>query len=359
LKLKIPSGKEMTEWVPDLLAVCHYRGEALPESLSFTLDAVDADKNHLAVQKAFTIDFSRVRASALSGLPSRKPEEMYGELLDIDPKDLLEPYRKACARDQILEDNERVRIRLVALGEDPRNLWDPWMTVVLSVENKTDGLMPVTVEGVSIDGVFEPFSGRNHTTLPAGMTHYFGLTFSDRDFPGLSGIKEIALLILTDTGEASGTDVLSYRGGKWYPVVLEEASSRAYDPDLGKIVFEEAGVKIGFRSFEQEESFWNPGKKEYQWNLTIVNETDQHIDVALDRFAMNGVQIGEKEVFTGPTLYCSDVPSNSVRYAYISMIADSETPEPGSFSFTVTFRSMGAYNGEPLHISKTVVELRE
>ena len=277
------------------------------------------------------------------------------KLLFLAAGSTLEPFFGTLAEDQILKEDDRVRVRLISLGADPYR--EDRLSALLEVENKGSEMIPVTIDGISMDGVFYSFSRHNSGALPGGKTAYFAVSLDTYDEPELGGAQEISLLILTDLDEMSGTELLSYRGGSWYPVSLKKAAFVKREPIPGQIVYEEVGIRIGYRGFEIVEDEWDKDNVELRWHITILNDTDEHIEIEIDDFCLYGDASEDAESVSGPSLYKTDTASHSARYTSIKMRLGSSDPVPDMISFTVLICKMGY--GETLHTSGTVVELKK
>ena len=358
LELKVPAKEQKSEWFSNLSVICHYRGAARPESLSFVMEAVGINHSLPVYGEAVMIDLSQAQASALEALPAKKAGSDSYYMVDVTPGVRLKPFRGACAEEQVLRDDEQVRLRLVALGKNPNSsMGNDSMSIVLEVWNKTDGLIPVTIEGVSADGAYESSQISNvHDELPGGMIRYFSVSYDFYKYTGLSGIHELSLLILTDPEEAVSIDFSTFRGGTWYPVALAESADKAYEPEFGELVYDEGGVKIGFMSME-EQSLWSGEKTAYNWNLMVRNETGKHIEIEIDQISIDGKPANKADYSNGPALYRGEVAAGCYNCAYISLEQNSASPKPGTISFNVRIINMGSYDEAPLYSSETVVEL--
>ena len=350
LEVRAYSKDKRVEWIPDMSLILGYEDKLWPAVLSFDMEITSQD---LTRQQSFRIDFSRMKKELLEKLQKEMDDQ--DKLLFLAAGSTLEPFFGTLAEDQILKEDDRVRVRLISLGADPYR--EDRLSALLEVENKGSEMIPVTIDGISMDGVFYSFSRHNSGALPGGKTAYFAVSLDTYDEPELGGAQEISLLILTDLDEMSGTELLSYRGGSWYPVSLKKAAFVKREPIPGQIVYEEVGIRIGYRGFEIVEDEWDKDNVELRWHITILNDTDEHIEIEIDDFCLYGDASEDAESVSGPSLYKTDTASHSARYTSIKMRLGSSDPVPDMISFTVLICKMGY--GETLHTSGTVVELKK
>ena len=348
---EIPGGGQTQQWFTDLAAVACYRGEVIPASLSFTVEAINKETSGIMIHgRRVLIDFTGGSEADLRALPVHEAVQDLSSLPVFSPEEGLRPIHEALAGEQTLLDNDQVRVRLIGLGREP-GLSDR-ICAVIEVENKTNDTIPVRWTGISVNGVFADCD--QNRTLAAGMTCYLDEYLSSMDYPDLAGIHDISILLVTDISEITGYGMA---GGTWYPVSLKEASDTIYEPETGTIVFDEEGVQIGIVGFEESDYYGLKDKIRYRWTLAIVNRTDRHIQIEMENECLNGKPVERGDVYSGPSLYNNYAGSHTVRYATVELVVETGKPKPEKLSFTVNIGPMGAPSSQNLYVSDTAIEL--
>ena len=357
ISMEIAPGEQSMEWILYLPSILSYRKESFPAAISLIQNAVNPETTGKLIQKErIRVDFSFGSEADLAKLPEHEPQRLWADQVELDTEKLLDPVFGACAGEQILADTEKVGIRLLGLG---KTTYNNLLSIFLEIENRTEGLIPANVVGISVNGIFVKFTSRSQT-IPAGKSRYFWEAV-DIDYsiipavPDFSEIHDISLLIVTDLDEVTGS---GFAGGTWYPVKLDKASDGEAEPELGQMVFDEEGIRIGFLRNEEYNYNSDGSQVSYRWWIAIDNETDQHIHLTIENVCVDGKPVDRSVFYSEPSLYDSDVGSHTIRYAEITSVIYNEKPRPESLSFTVKTVPFGSSYGTPLYTSETVVELK-
>ena len=249
-------------------------------------------------------------------------------------------YKEAKADGQILEENEWVKLTLIEWGKNPEN---SYLTAIVCIENQSDQIIPATISGMMINGAyFRTTDAVNY--LEPGQRCYAksSVLESEIENAGITSINEVQVLILTDETQNTGT--LSYAGGSWYPIVLEEKGVADETMMTGEVLDLIDGIEISYSGMAGRD--WSQDGNDggcYEWKLAVKNDTDEHIRIGMKDLLVDGVPYDTwKESHPETDIYIrdSDVGANASRNMSICLSYETKIPRP-EISFKFHIRSMG------------------
>lgn len=238
---------------------------------------------------------------------------------------------------QILRDDEYAKITLLEWGRNPDN---NYIETVISVENTSDETIPVMISGMNINGIFfELKTNVNH--LEPGqkcfLTDY--LLMSEFEDAGITSIGDIELMVMID--ESENTGIVTYTGGSWYPVVLAEKGENGEVFETGEPLESLEDVHISYVG--QSVTEWSDGGGYYTWNLAVVNDSDENVQIAMIDVLIDGIP---EETWHDQadecTLYFAggEVGAHSNRNVSISLSCYEAMIERPELTFKFQIRSM-------------------
>ena len=245
-------------------------------------------------------------------------------------------FMGATASEQILYEDEKLKLTLMEWGQDPSR--DSYISAIVCFENNSEESIPVMVSGMGLNGIY--FDGSDPVNfLKPGQKSYatYSILCSDVEDEGITSISEVSLLILTD--ESQNTGIVNYDGGVWYPVVLDEQGDVQKDFAEGEVLYEDEDVRISYIGQEKRE--WTDGGGYYKWNLAVVNNSDENVRVAMIDVLVDGTPKDTWET-NNQVIYLAsaDVPAHSNRYIEISAsYYDELLPQP-EIQFRFQLRTM-------------------
>ena len=249
-------------------------------------------------------------------------------------------FMDAKAAQQVLYEDEKLKLTLVEWGQDPSN--KSYISAIVCFENNSDETIPVKISGMGINGHY--FSGSDSVDFlkPGQKCYgYYSILRSDVEDEGITSISEVNLLILTD--ESQNTGIVNYDGGIWYPIVLEEQGDVEENFVEGEVLYEAEDVRVSY--IDQEKTEWTDGGGHYAWNLAVVNNSEENIrvsmiDVLVDGIPKDSWETNDQNIY----LASADVPAHSNRYVDISTSFYGELlPQPEiQFRFQLRTMSGGA-----------------
>ena len=203
---------------------------------------------------------------------------------------LFLPCLGARADEQVLADDGRIRITLLGLGRaagDDRGD----LAALLRAENRSDETIPFQVTGIAVNGTFFASSDnsiRTKTyTLPPNAVGYPYVTLKKENLlgrglsdMGVTGIEDIAFMILTSEDENSGIGN-RLAGGSLYPVVLSARGQQDVETGKGELLFANEWIEVYYvgREGPISSEYSYDGKDEYRWRLLIRNISDINIEI--------------------------------------------------------------------------------
>ena len=246
-------------------------------------------------------------------------------------------YLGAKVDTQILKDDEYAKITLLEWGWNPDN---NYIETVISVENTSDETIPVMISGMNINGIFFQLKTNMNHLEPGQkcfLTDY--LLVSEFEDEGITSIGDIELIIMTD--ESENTGIVSYTGGSWYPVVLAEKGENAEVFLTGEPLESLEDVHISYVG--QSETEWSDGGGYYAWNLAVVNDSDENVQISMIDVLIDGIpEETWHDQVDKCTLYFAggEVGAHSNRNVSISLSCYEALIERPELTFKFQIRSM-------------------
>ena len=249
---------------------------------------------------------------------------------------LTEPYRQARAEEQLLHDDENVRVRLLAMG-DMYLSFGGELGIVLEITNNASRPVSYELLGAEVNGMYIECLDRAPKLDPGGVRlFYSSISRSDLDEQQVFAVNSFSVL-LSET-EKTGIRVPADRL-VWYPVELSLAAPQEPEPSLGTVLYSRDGLSIGQRGVHESEPWFSGDNILYYWDMAIRNDTDEDISVDFVNVQIDGVPepedpFSDEPHLAGDTLI--DVGAHCTRYVscFISLPSDSERPRI-SFCFSV------------------------
>ena len=206
------------------------------------------------------------------------------------PQMVCEPAFSALAKEQILLEDDDVRVTLEALGcyagSDPS--WP--LQGIVKVENLSNSTIPVYLQNCRLNGYTIKAEGGAGGRLSGGSTLYIAFKCSKRNLSSsrITAISDVALQIMTSESENTAT-TQSHAGGTWYPVVLSEYGIQEGAPEEGELLYEDEYVRIGLLGQSAEYSKYS-SQTQFQWELSFVNKKDMDLEIRFSDFYIDGVK---------------------------------------------------------------------
>ena len=239
--------------------------------------------------------------------------------------------------EQILLDDERVQVTLLEWGRNPDN---NYVETVVCIDNKSDETIPAMISGMNINGIFFDVSERVNFLAPGQKTYAdASILISDVEDEEITSIWDIELMILTDESENTGS--ASYSGGAFYPLILAEKGEVEELFITGKPLESLDDVHISY--VDQAVKEWSDGGGYYDWNLAVVNDSDENVEVAIIDVLIDGVPEDTwHDQMNDCTLYFAEneVGAHSSRNVSISLSCYEKLIERPELTFRFQIRSM-------------------
>ena len=262
------------------------------------------------------------------------------------------PVLGARAREQVLLDNDSVRITLLGcggiLGHFSSN---PDLSGVLYFENKTDDKqLPVGIDGVALNGFSVDFSG-NKTTLQPHRGAYidFYVTTMTLEKQEITSLADISLLLIANEEELTGT--VNYSGGSWYQLELSEKGNADIQEDFGELLLDNGSFRVYNRGQSTKDiSDWSDTYADiaYFWDLMLVNDSDDNAEFRVTDVRLNGEPDTENQIYL-----TEDVGAHTRRLVQISDYYFSGDSRP-VLTFKPQLRTLGGgtilYTGDDITI---------
>lgn len=272
-------GLEPGEWkyydLTDLDEAVYASGENLLTDLSFRLVIMDRETYEPCGEQEVRIE-----------LPDKTPAGLY-----------FESYLDAQAEEQVLLDNEDVKISLLHLGRLLTSDYSSkYFRGFVRFENKSGYDRPVGVESIRINGLSIDVLADQKETLEKwhSCIHSFRVSEDDLAKNGITSISSVSLMLLSDNSEITGTVALS--GGSWYDIELSEAgiAEDESEPE-GELIFDEADVQIYLNGGERTEWSFADSEDEHNfvWYLTVYNNSDADVELNLIDEQLDGADLPE------------------------------------------------------------------
>ena len=210
----------------------------------------------------------RVQVSNSQGSPLEAQCEVLVPA-DFAPGPVFLPFMGALAEEQLLLDNEQLRVTLLGLGFSPEEYVEK-LCCQLRVENRSGETLPFLIKGMAVNGSFfeasSPLVNLSPGTLSFPCVSLSSSTLEDR---GIDSIGELSLWLRA--GEAAQGGAFIDSPGSWYPVVLSRSGQAGGEPSYERILYEDDLVRIAFSGAD---SFSYDGKTTYCCRLIVWNFSD-------------------------------------------------------------------------------------
>ena len=280
---------------------------------------------------------------------------------DFEPRVVYEPTLSMRAEEQVLREDENVRITLTNLGKIVDDSTYEALSGVVRVDNLSGAEIPVYVQGIKINGYYFEVYGSSRGDIPAGHSVYIGFycSSSDLEEAEITEIEAIDLQIMTSEEENTGT-VYGSSGGKWYSVILAEHGTGTVDTGAGIPVYEDDYIRVeltGAEAVWNEYTFTDPSGH-YEWRFTFINKTDKGLDITFEDFMVNG------EPDTGETgssyVMVTELGADARTNDRVWHSTEEQTPLP-ELAFRVMVKSAGGgtlynYSEEYVTITQDMVQ---
>ena len=218
--------------------------------------------------------------------------------------DFTTPILGFHAPEQVLSENENLRITLLGIGGD-RNL-----CCGLKIENLSRQAQHLQMEGFVLDGVYIPCSSST-ITVPVGFTYYLTSYLWDSDLTQyhISDIKDVTLCLRFP----EDANILSFGGFsalQWIPVQADMRGSGSPFPTGNPVLYNENGIRISLLKYEQR-------MDSHYWYATVENNTDKDISIDLHNVMIDG-QLDENTSYPAFFVHDSAVGAHQKTVCYFS-----------------------------------------
>lgn len=255
---------------------------------------------------------------------------------NLVPAVIYDPFLDAKADEQVLVDDENVKVTLKGWGKSPES---GYVRATVYFENKSEDEIPVMISAMSLNGIFLECHDRVNFLKPGENCYSVGsILESEAEDEGIESITDVAVLLMTD--ESQNTGMVNYDGGEWYQLALSEQGDTAAEFETGEILYETDDIEISLVS--QDVSEWSFGGGHYEWKLAVVNNSDENIEVAVTNLLLDGVSEAE---WVGDdydrSFYVSnhEVGAHSNRYVFLNVSYEEKIERP-ELRFQFQIRSM-------------------
>lgn len=201
------------------------------------------------------------------------------------------PINGMLAEEQLIYNADGLEATLLGIGTNDLGDWywgdRRWLEGCVRWTNTTDEPIYVHIEALAIDGVY--LSMTNATLLvPAGCVVYERLQYSPDSLERnmVTSGAEVQLLIcfsefITLEGGGGGGEMV------WCDVTLSQSGQPVPFQEGETVLFDEQGVRVALKCYE---TFYG-----YPcWYLTIINESDIPLALALTDCSINGIYVGDE-----------------------------------------------------------------
>ncbi len=250
----------------------------------------------------------------------------------------------ARAGEQVLCDDENMRVTLLGLGNPP---WEDAgrMGFLLQAENLSDTSLPFKISGLSANGAFCSFYGDSTVMLPGTVSYmYSELYYNSFTEAEITQIQDLALLLLTNDSENTGAFTVS--GGSWYPVELIGSSGEGEAPEILEPIFENDWIRVGLVEMDEHAPFREDGEYSYSWRLVVENISDT--DLELNRYREENESLPEFFFSEGK------IRAGGWRYMTLTTYVPNGTPRPALY---VRFVAHTLGGGKLLFLENTPIRL--
>ncbi len=272
------------------------------------------------------------------------------------PELICEPSYDMLAGEQVLSDENGVRITLNGCGGYYGAA--DGISGILCIENHSGKAIPYRISAAEVNGrTVEIYTdGAGSGNLPDGAMRYFDFRVSESTLEeaGITSVAEMQLQILTNAEQDTGVSIRS-AGGSWYPLKLVQHGDPSDTFEAGEVIYEDDWVRLGYIDTRID---WYP-EDEYRdeaygycnWDVGVVNKTDENIELQLADQVVDGVPRDEDD--RKPFFKSEEIGPHAKRNTYIFLrIEENQVPE---ISFRIQVRRQGG--GSLLNYAEDVVTI--
>ncbi len=203
-----------------------------------------------------------IQGSLLSGIPT-----------------VTDPFMGAFASEQTLLEKDGIKLTLQTLGAANSN---SYLNVSFKVENTADSERTVSIDGISLGGIFVPTT--TSLTLPGKSYSYFDVSLFDDDFEerGIVSIPDAKLAVRINSN--SWSNWFGQGAVTWHTIRLDSAGSKASQFAEGKtVLYNEHGIRIALIGENKESD------DILDWKLSFVNNSGQDVRFTITDIVIDGV----------------------------------------------------------------------
>ncbi len=236
-------------------------------------------------------------------------------------EDVDSPYLGATAKEQVVLDNDEVKVTLKAFGSVSEyrkgsSIYDPRaaMFCFLTAENKTDKSLYVDFNTFIINGVDVKVMGAGGMLLhwpvePHTSRGVFVDLNGDAGDLDRAGIEKIgSLSIITETMPDAKSDRTFYAAA----VSLDNGASAVGPEDVkGSVIYEKDGVKVTFEKYDETVYDWSDDINQ-DWQIVVENTSGTNIKIEAEStdehklVLMNGTVAAGSRRYTKISKYSLD-----------------------------------------------------
>lgn len=176
--------------------------------------------------------------------------------------EIMEPGMDALAQEQVLLEDEEVRLTLVnggAVGTDTETL-----RLVFKAENLTPYEQQVDIKGLAVNNVY--IDGSYTESLPGNSVVYWHEDITDYELQDATDLSVQSLAVLVTRPGNEAWKVPSTQK-QWVPITLTR-SGRAAPFEKGDVLWAQDSMEVGSRGYDPKKDLWL---------LTLVNQSDQAV----------------------------------------------------------------------------------
>ncbi len=265
----------------------------------------------------------------------------------ITPGVVHASYKKGRADEQVLVDNEQIRITLLGLGNYLSKETVKLMEGLVLFENKSEDILPIGVMGIRINYMDYDVVCKSMSLNP-GESSFINFYVVENNRNSIQSISNISLLILSKEEEITGT--VRAEGGSWYDVTLSEAVDEKEMIIEGEKIFDENDIQIYYQG-QQVNTYNSENRGTYIWDFLVINNSEEDIEVHFKNEKTNG-----KEAENSLIQMDHEVGTKGKRHIQLWYHYKDGQERP-IIQFTLQFRSRGGgsilYQSEKEYVFKS------
>ena len=184
-------------------------------------------------------------------------------------KSEMVPFAGALAEKQVLSEDENLRITLLCFGKSSNSNTNAY----ICYENLSKSKQTVLHMAVSLNAITK-YEGET-IRLEGNEKSYRKVTIADSWMQenDIESIEEVKFFFKTNSGQTDNP----YKIIASTVSLKEKGNATSYIPGEN-VLFDKNGVKIILNKFAYEQSY--TGKMYPEWNITVINDTDNNIDLS-------------------------------------------------------------------------------